>query len=332
MNKNIKKIKFLLVIVISILISSCIKNTSLNKKNYSISIGQSSNIELEDIIRRNYVVSMKNNGYVEDDNVKYNYINAKGNKNYAIQLANEFYKNSYDLIFTIGDNVTSAVYEKYKNENVPIVFAGVYEPKELGIADSKGNPTSNISGVKISYLAKEQLEFIKSIDSEIKNIGIIYTINDNIAKLNVDFLKFYATSVGIDIHSINIKSVNDLYIAFDSLSAKNIDCILTVKDNMVSNEFEKILEYADNENIPIFSNNLDEIKKGATLGLVIDGERVGEEATKITKAVLDEKKDIKTIQNVTVSDYKIYINENKIKVFYKDYNLENNDKVIVLKK
>ena len=115
------------------------------------------------------------------------------------------------------------------------------------------------------------------------------------------------------------------------MSTKNIDCILTVKDNMVSNEFEKILEYADNENIPIFSNNLDEIKKGATLGLVINGERVGEEATKITKAVLDEKKDIKTIQNVTVSDYKIYINENKIKVFYKDYNLENNDKVIVLK-
>lgn len=324
----IKKISTLINLFLFIFLFSCVKNDNSsinNNKIYNIDIGQSSINDFEDLIRKNYVVSMKNDGYIEDINVKYNYINAKGKNNYAEQVADEFYKNEVDLILTIGDNVTKAVCEKYKDSKTKILYAGVHEPKELNILDD------NIVGVKISFLAKEQLEFINHISDDIKNVGIVYAANDNISKINVDYLKFYATSIGMDIYSVSINSVNDLETALNSLYAKNIDCILTVKDSLVSSEFEKILKYANNINIPIFSNDINEIKNGATCGLVIDANVVGEETAKISKMLLNDSVDIKTIQSVNVDKYKIYLNENNIKKYYPNYDLSNEDNVVIIK-
>ena len=305
MNKKLLLISLLLIIS-SFLFSCEKKETKLGNKtydiskNYTICIAEGSESSEVDAMRKGFVVKLKDLGLVEDLNVSYYYENAKGNPNYAEQIAESFKTHNPDLILTIGNTAVSAIKEQFTK--TPIIFLGVTNAASLGLCDSDGNPTSNLTGVIDSHLLNEQLEYIEKNHTDIKSLGIIYQNDNSIAKYDVDYLKFYATNYDIDIYTVTIKKDDDVDKALDNIIPK-VDALMLVYDNIVNNNIDNVINKAKSNNMIVFGQTEEHKSKGAETPALRDYRLVGEKGAEIAWKILVDNKKVKDIKVETV-DFK----------------------------
>lgn len=294
--------------ILMILLISCGKKTEQigNKtfdvsKNYTICIAEGTDNKEIDAMRRGFVVGLKDLGLVEDINVTYYYENAKGNSEYAKQIAASFESKKPDLILSIGNTALSAIREKFSKE--PIIFLGVANAERLGLCSSDGKPTSNATGVMDSHLFEEQLDFIRKNYTDKKKIGIIYGSDNALAQYDVDYLKFFATDYDIDIYTVSIKKEEDLDKALDNIMPK-VDGLILVYDNIVNSNIDKVMARAKKDNKIVFGQTEEHKAKGALVSTLRDYTLVGKKGAEQAKAILVDKKKVSEVK-VEAIDFKV---------------------------
>ena len=286
----------MLVIAFALSIASCGKKeveiagkTFDASKTYTIAISQSAEKNALAAIRKGFVIGMKDQGFLEDVNIKYIYENAKGNSNYAGQIADVYKENrDIDVILTIGDIATVAMKEKI--EDKPIVFAGVANAERLGFADAESNSmVANMTGVIDSHLIAERLKFINTNYPDVKKLGIIYNSENEMSKFDVDYFKFYATANDIDIYTVSIKRVEDIDKAIDNILPK-VDAIALINDYMIDDVADKVITRAKAEGKEVFGDSEEHQALGATVSSTRDYQLVGKKAAKLVVEIIKEDK------------------------------------------
>lgn len=305
MKKIISLISIMSLVVLSI---SCgKKETSVGtktfdvSKNYNICISSSVDNADFDAMRKGFVVSLKELGLVEDINVTYHYENAKGNENYANQIADAFKEKNPDLLVTLGTTATEAIKNKF--DKTPIVFLSVPNAERLGYCDADGNPKANLTGVIDSQLFEEQLDFISKNYSDVKRLGIIYTASNSLSEYFVDYFKFYATSYGIDIYTVAIKKAEDIDTALKNILPK-VDGITLIADNIVDTKDKEIIDATKKAGKAIFGITTAQENAGATVAVERDYRIIGEKAAKQAKEILVDKKKVSDVK-VEKVDFKV---------------------------
>ncbi len=267
-------------------------------KNYTICINSSDEGAEFDSMRKGFVVGLRDLGLVEDINVTYHYANAEGNPNFADQIVDAFKEKKPDMFVTIGNVSTMATSKKI--DDIPIVFLGVANAERLGYCDSDGTPSKNVTGVVDSHLIEEQLSFIKSNYSNVKRIGVIYTANNALAQYDIDYLKFYATSVGIDVYTVSIQKEADLDKALDNIMPK-VDALVLTYDSNVDKNVSKVIDRAKNENKVVFGSTSVHKDAGAEVATIRDYSLVGEAGATLAKQILVDGKSISEAKVVAVN-------------------------------
>ena len=270
-------------------------------KNYNICISSSVDNAEFDAMRKGFVVGLKDLGLVEDINVTYHYENAKGNANYARQIADAYKEKNPDLLVTIGSTATEAIKEKF--DTTPIVFLSVSNAERLGYCDASGNPTANLTGVIDSQLFEEQLDFIHKHYTQIKKLGIIYTTSNKLSEYFIDYFKFYATSYGIDIYTVAISKADDVGVALNNLIPK-VDAITLIPDDIVEPKAKDIIDACKSANKPVFGMTSSHKQSGAEVAVERDYRLVGEKAAELAKEILVDGKKVSDVKVVTV-DFKV---------------------------
>ena len=270
-------------------------------KNYNICISSSLESSEFDAMRKGFVVGLKDLGLVEDINVTYHYENAKGNENYAKQIADAFKEKNPDLLVTIGVTATEAMKEKFSDK--PIVFLSVANAERLGYCDSEGNPISNLTGVIDSQLFEEQLDYIQKNHTDVKRLGIIYNSSNSLSDYFVNYFKFYATGYGIDIYTVSIKKADDVNAALSNILPK-VDAITLVPDDTVDTKTKEIADVAKAAKKKVFGVTSWHKEAGADVAVERDYKLVGEKAAELAKEILVDGKKVSEVKVVTV-DFKI---------------------------
>ena len=307
--KGIKKsILVTLSLLTLVFISSCgkketvIGGKSYNiSRNYAICIAEGVESAEVDSMRQGFVVGLKDLGLVEDVNVTYYYENAKGNKNYAEQIADLFATKNPDLILTIGNTAVNAIKNKF--DKTPIVFLGVANAERLGLCDSKGVPTANLTGVVDSHLIDEQLSYINKNHTEVKRLGIIYDSSNELAAFDIDYFKFNATNYDIDIYTVSIGKADDIDKALDNILPK-VDAIMLVYDNIVNENVSKVIDRTKSSKKLVFGQTEEHKNAGAEVSVIRDYKLVGEKGAALAKQILVDGKKVKDI-NVVVENFKV---------------------------
>ena len=269
-------------------------------KNYNICISSSLESTEFDAMRKGFVVGLRDLGLVEDINVTYHYENAKGNQNYARQIADAFKEKNPDLLVTIGVTATEAVKEKFDDK--PIVFLSVANAERLGYCDSMGNPKSNLTGVIDSQLFEEQLDYIQKYHTDVKKLGIIYTSSNSLSEYFVNYFKFYATAYGIDIYTVSIKKADDVNAALNNILPK-VDAITLVPDDIVDTKIKEIVDATKAVKKEVFGVTSLHKSVGADVAVERDYKLVGEKAAELAKEILVDGKKVSDVKVVTV-DFK----------------------------
>ena len=137
-----KYLLFIVVIVIILILFNFFE--SKQNKMFNIGITQIVEHEALDKARQGFVDELKNLGYEEGKNVKFDFQNAGGDFSNCESIANKFVSQNCDLILAISTPSAQAVANATKN--IPILITGITNPEEAGLVKSNEKPDTNVTG------------------------------------------------------------------------------------------------------------------------------------------------------------------------------------------
>jgi putative ABC transport system substrate-binding protein len=117
-------------------------------------------------------------GYTEGKNVTYVFDGTTGTIDALKPEAEKLKSLNPDLLLAVGTPPTQTAKEVFTGTAVPILFAPVYNPVDLGLVESFQNPGGNLTGIQSTDTVAKSLEWLLKIVPEVKRIYVPYPSQD----------------------------------------------------------------------------------------------------------------------------------------------------------
>lgn len=306
MKKSIMKV--LAMGMAAMMLTSCgASNTATDgKKVYKVGVTQYADHPSLDNCREGFIEGLKENGFVEGENLEIDYQAAQANDSMNTQIAQTFASSGKDLVCGIATPSAQALYVACKEKNIPVIFNAISDPVSAGLAISETQPMDGITGISDLLPVKDQLELIRAILPDAKKIGIIYTTSEANSISTIELYKTLAADYGFQIIDKGISKQAEVTQAADIL-LKQVDCISNLTDNTVVAALSAVLEKANAKNIPVFGSEEEQVKNGCIASAGLDYVALGVQAGNIAARVLNGE-DISSIPFETLKESKVTIN------------------------
>ena len=280
-----------------------------------------------DADRQGFTDTLKENGYVEGDNVTYDVRSAQGNMATANSIAKELVGKEVDLIYSIATPTSQACVNATKK--IPIVFSSVTDPVGAGLVKSLEKPGGNVTGMTDRSPVDRQLDLLLEIIPTVKRLGVIYNSGEDNSLASLKQVQDEAEKRNIEVVDATVSNSSGVLMAAKSLVGR-VDAVHIPTDNTVVSAFESVVKVCEENKIPLFAADVDSVPRGAVAALAIDyyglGRQAGEVAIRILKGA-----EPGSIPVETLKDLKLWVNKeaaSKMGVTLPDAVLQKADKVL----
>jgi putative ABC transport system substrate-binding protein len=190
-------------------------------------------------------------GYVEGQNVAFEYRWAEDQYGRLPALAAELVQREVAVIVAIG-GTTSAVAAKSATTTIPIVFEIGSDPVTSGLVNSLNRPGGNVTGVAswIGTLAAKQFEILHETISKSALIGVIVNPDNRDADNVANSVRSAAESVGQKIAIVQAGKESELETAFAALVQQGAEALMISADPFLNNQCDKLAELAARQKLP----------------------------------------------------------------------------------
>ncbi|MFL5094258.1 MAG: ABC transporter substrate-binding protein [Xanthobacteraceae bacterium] len=175
---------------------------------------------------------LKEEGYVEGENVTVEYRWAEGHYDRLPTLADELVGRNVAVIVASGGD-PPALAAKAATSTIPIVFtATINDPVKLGLVASLNRPGGNITGFNIltAELNAKRLEFLRELIPKSGVIGVLVNSNSPTAEHNRNEVSAAARAVGQPLAMLSADSDGEIETAIATLVQRQAAAILVVAD------------------------------------------------------------------------------------------------------
>ncbi|MBP7653973.1 ABC transporter substrate-binding protein [Candidatus Dependentiae bacterium] len=242
--------------------------------------------DLENILK-GFTKILAENGYKENENIKFDNNEASGDKEKLSAIIKKFSTpaNGYDLIFAITAPCAIGCLKSIKE--IPIVYAAVKpSPVELGIAETLSSSGNNGTGQYMLLPIMQIISLVNQSLTDVKKVAYLYDKKIGLSTTNIDEIKKNSKKFNIEIESVPVEDKNDALKALKSLS-KEIGAIVIDNDMEVLKARAAVVEEAKKMGIPVFSTNEKAVEEGAVATMTPDyyddGMTAGKAAIRILK-------------------------------------------------
>jgi len=170
---------------------------------------------------------LREEGFVEGRNVKFEYRYGDHDFRKVERLAGELVRLKVDVIFAPS---TWAVHgAKAATSTIPIVFTNVNDPVVVKFVDSLARPGRNITGVSIASLelTGKRLQLLKDAFPSAKRIGVLYNEEMFRACRNeMNDIDRLGKQVGLEVERIAYVDRSDIVKAFEAAGAARVEAML----------------------------------------------------------------------------------------------------------
>ncbi|MFC0820342.1 ABC transporter substrate-binding protein [Moraxella marmotae] len=226
-------------------------------------------------------------GFKEGENLTVNFQSAQGNMATAGQIAKQFVSDNPDVIYAIATPSAQAI--AAATSDLPIVFSAVTDPVEAKLVTSLEKPDGNITGASDVLPYEPQIELIRELVPNVKNVGYVYSPGEVNSTIVLKNLKEKLAPLGINVIEAPAQKSSDITQAANSLVGK-VDVFYTSTDNMVVNAYEAIYQVAVNAKIPLIASNTEAVERGAVAALGVNYTDLGKQSGKIIARILKGEK------------------------------------------
>lgn len=279
-----KKLGLVLLALVSITCFACAGKESA--KSYKVGIGQFAEHGSLDNCRMGFIEGMKEEGFVEGQNVVYSYDNAQTDGSAAALIYNKYITQNVDLAMAIATPMAQVAYSTCDRVGIPVIYTAVSDPVAAGLANENGQPVGNVTGTSDKIPAEAQLKLIMEMFPETKNIGVLYTTSEVNSISAIEDYKKAATAYGVNIVVQSIDQGSDMPLAVDTILPK-VDVMTNLLDNTVVANMPVLIEKANAKKIPVFGSEVEQVHKGCIAAMGLDyielGKQTGHMAAKILK-------------------------------------------------
>jgi putative tryptophan/tyrosine transport system substrate-binding protein len=189
-------------------------------------------------------------GYVDGKTITIDYLSADGRGERFPMLAAECLRLKADIIAVSTTPATEAA--KTATRSIPIVMIALGDPVGTGLVDSLAQPGGNVTGMSMmaSDVAAKRLELLKEAVPGISRVLVLSYLADPIAPLQVKALEKAARSLNVTLQIHDIRTADDLPIAFDDGAGERADGLLTTAESIFVAQRARVSELAAHYRLP----------------------------------------------------------------------------------
>jgi putative ABC transport system substrate-binding protein len=281
-------------------------------KSYTIGMMVIASVPALETVQQSFVDTLAAGGYVEGENLTIIRGNAEGDIPTLSTIAQQFIDENVDLIVTTSTPAAQAALNATKNmtDPIPVVFTTVTDPYAAGIATAPNDHPAWMTGSQLFPPLEATFDTMFEINPDLKTIGFLYNPAEANSVAQTEAVKKIAEDRGVTLEIATVSNSSEIQTAAESLVARGIDMFYFTQDSTVASGSEAVVKVANDNKIPIITNDIPTVAKGGAVAVGGSLREDGRQAAEIAIGFLNGTLDLATtdIQKVSVFDY--FINKN----------------------
>jgi len=157
-------------------------------------------------------LALRERGYIEGENIAFEYRYSEGKPHRAPELATELVRLKVDIIVAAG-GPTWVQAAKNATKTIPIVMVGLgADPVEAGHVESLARPGGNVTGLTNLFreLGGKRLELLKEAVPKITRVAVLYDpANPVTVQQSKEVLRVAARALGLTVRSWEVRVADD---------------------------------------------------------------------------------------------------------------------------
>jgi putative tryptophan/tyrosine transport system substrate-binding protein len=165
-------------------------------------------------------------GYIEGQNVRFEFRSADGNPSLLSDLATELVRLRVDIIVA---SQTPAVHAaKQATSEIPIVMASAGDPVGTGLVASLARPGGNITGNSgtTAELGAKTLELVREMLPATHHVAVLANAADPFTTSFLKQIEAGGQAVGLRIQSITVRGAEEFEAAFAAMTKERADAVV----------------------------------------------------------------------------------------------------------
>ena len=252
-------------------------------KSYSVGIIQWAEHSSLDAATEGFIKALKDSGL----DVKIDERNANGDAATATNIVNTFKANKVDLVMA---NATPAAQSAAQAlTDIPVLFTSVTDPVSAELVASNEAPGGNVTGTTDMNPVEAQMALIKELAPDAKKVGIVYSSGEVNSEVQVRLAKDAAAVMGMEIVEKTVTNTNEVAQAVQALGS--VDAIYVPTDNNVVSSLGNVIQFAEDNKIPVVVGETDSVRNGGIITLGLDYGKLGYQTGEMALRILTDGAD-----------------------------------------
>jgi putative tryptophan/tyrosine transport system substrate-binding protein len=192
---------------------------------------------------------MRELGYVDGQNISYEYRFAEGRPERLPELAADLVRLKPDVIFALGGDVAPDA--RKATQTIPVAFAVSTDPVLSGLVASLSRPGGNATGVTflLDELASKRLVLLKEAVPQLSRVAFLFNPDhpDNERRE----AERAAAALGVKLHLAEVRGPGDFDPAFDAIARAGVDALYVVSSRQTVTNIARIVDFAAKHRLPL---------------------------------------------------------------------------------
>jgi putative ABC transport system substrate-binding protein len=195
-------------------------------------------------------LGLRDLGWVEGKNISIDYRYAEGRHDRLPDLAADLVRLKVDVIVTTATSDTLAAQKA--TAAIPIVMVAGGDPVASGLVESLARPGANVTGLSqmLQGLGGKRLELLKEMVPKLSRVAVLWNPQSASATLNWKENQQPARQLGIQLHSLEVRSPNDLDKAFEAATRARAGALAILPDPVITTNLQRIVDFAATSRLP----------------------------------------------------------------------------------
>ena len=204
---------------------------------------------------------MQELGYVDGQNIHIDYRYADGKFDRLAELAGELIRLSPNVI--VAAITPAAVAARALTQTIPIVCPLLADPIGFGLIASESRPGGNVTGVlfRIEGLAGKQVELALQLIPRLAKLGFLVNVASGVI-IDRQELEKTCQMLGIESVPAEVRTPDDLDMAFHALASERVEAIIVLVDGMAFQERNRIAALVAAARLPAIYGFRDHVDAG----------------------------------------------------------------------
>jgi putative ABC transport system substrate-binding protein len=175
---------------------------------------------------REFRQGLRDLGYIEGQNIRFEFRSAEGQINRLPELAAELVRLKVDVIVTWF--TPTAVAAKQATREIPIVMAETGDPIGTGLVMGLPRPGGNVTGIAAvtAELAGKSVQLIRDMLPSARRVTALANATDPFSKPFLEQIELGGAATGTAIHAIRISNNEEFESAFAAMERDRPDAII----------------------------------------------------------------------------------------------------------